>query len=212
MLNNWLSNSWLSEKLRSLDWLIINILFNSLLRDIIDLNFLSNVRDVFSDMFNLLIISVNFFNWDVACLSNILIFSHRSSNWNIFNSLLWDLFDVLSFIRNLNIIDLLFIISISFLDWNVFDVRLILRLWLLINSCWYLIHNLCWDCTKNLLRLNNRLDQRLVYKLCSVLYIWNSWVICWLDKGLWSIYWWVIDCWVDHCWVVDLWLIYWRCW
>ena len=138
------------NNLGSLYWLIINILFNSLLRNIIDLDFLSNVRNVFSDMFNLLIVSVNFFNWDVACLSDILIFSHRSSNWNIFNSLLWDLFDVLSFIRNLDIIDLLFIISISFLDWNVFNVRLILRLWLLIDCGWllynlsWLLYNLCW--------------------------------------------------------------------
>ena len=125
LLNNWLLNCAVCNNLWSLDWLIINKLFNSLLRNIIDFNFLSHVWNVFCDMFNLLIISVLFLNWNIVCFSNSLIFSYLSSDRYIFSSLLWNLFYVLSFIRDLDIIDLLFVISIGFLDGDVFNVWLV---------------------------------------------------------------------------------------
>jgi len=73
-------------------------------------------------MFNLLIISVLFLNWNIVSFSNSLIFSYLSSDRYIFSSLLWNLFNVLSFIRDLDIIHLLFVISIGFLDGDVFNV------------------------------------------------------------------------------------------
>jgi len=84
-------------------------------------------------VFNLLIISVLFLNWDITGIGNSLIFSYRSGNWNIFNSLLGNLFSVLSFIWDLNVVNSLFIVSVSLLDWNIFNVRLILWSWLFEN-------------------------------------------------------------------------------
>jgi hypothetical protein len=158
-LNNRLCNCRIGNNLGSLNRLIINVLFDSLLRNIVDFYFLSNVRDIFSDVFNLLIISVLFFDWDVVGLSHSLILSYGSCNWYIFCSLLGNLFDILSFIRHLNICNLRFIISVSSLHWNVFNVWLSLWLRLLVNGG-RLLHNLLWLQIWRLyilLRLNNRL-------------------------------------------------------
>lgn len=154
-------------------WLIINIselnyilLFNSLLRNIINFNFISNIWNIFSYMLNLLIISVWFRNWNIICLCHCLVLSNCSSYWYIFNSLLWNLFNILSFIWNLNIWNLRFIVNICLLNGNILNIALCL--WLLsLNKC---------SCRNYILNWRyNRLNYRI--QCIDWLDIWNwlSW-------------------------------------
>jgi len=138
LLDHRLVDSWVSNNLFSLSWEILNVLFDSLLWDHINFNFLSSLWNIFSNVFNLLIVCIFSLNWDWSGLSNSLIFSDSSCNWNIFNSLLRYLFSNLSFIRDLDVIYLLFIIGICFGNRNTLDIWLILRLWLLehLSSGW----------------------------------------------------------------------------
>ena len=154
LLNNWLSNGWVSNNLCSLNWLVLNMLFNMLLRNIFYFWYINVLRNIFSNMFNLLIISVDFLNRLVMSLVHSLIFCNWSCYRNIFNSCLRNMFYILSFIRDLMLGDNWFIVSVCFLDWNVLNVWGRLRLGLLYNSCCGLYHNwslkYCW--------LNNRLN------------------------------------------------------
>ena len=149
LLDHRLVDSWMGNNLLSLSWEIFNVLFDSLLWNHINFNFLSGLWNIFSNVFNLLIVCIFSLNWDWSGLSNSLIFSDSSCNWNIFNSLLSYLFSNLSFIRDLDVIYLLFIIGISFGDGDTFDIWLILRLRLLEN-----LGSWC----QRLLWLNNRLS------------------------------------------------------
>ena len=179
-VDNWCCNCWVSNDLRSLNWLIINVLFNSLLWDIFNFSLISVLWNVFCDMFNLLIISVSLLYGLIGNLVNSLIFSHGFNNWNIFSSLLRNIFSVLSLIRNLLLDGNWFIISVSFLDWDIFDVRRWLWLRLSIYNCWlnvrllnYLWLSICW--------LNNRLKQGLSVLLLRnyIAHLWCS--INWLE-------------------------------
>ena len=179
-VDNWLSNCWVSNDLRSLNWLIIDVLFNSLLWDIFNFSLVSVLWNVFCDMFNLLIISVSLLDGLIGNLVYSLIFSHGFNNWNIFSSLLRNIFSILSFVRNLLLDGNWFIISVSFLDWDIFDVRRWLWLRLSIYNCWlnvrllnYLWLSICW--------LNNRLKQGLSVLLLRnyIAHLWCS--INWLE-------------------------------
>jgi len=80
---------------------------------------------------DLLIFGTSFLNWDLINLLHCLIFSNSFCHRNIFNSFLRYLFNNLSLIWYLDIINLLLIISVSFLNWNRFNMRLRWRLRLL---------------------------------------------------------------------------------
>ena len=180
LLDNRLLNSWGSSSYWFLNWLIVNILFNSLLWDIINFSFLSDVWNIFGNVFNLLIVSVSFLDWNITGISNGLIFSYSSSNRDIFNSLLSNLFCILSFIRNLDVVNSWFIVGIGLLNWNVFNIRLGLWFWLFEN----LSLNWLLDNWLNIWLLNywGLLDIGLLW------YIWvlNKSLLNWLsDKSWW---------------------------
>ena len=118
----------------SLDRLVVDVLFDSLLGDKVYFDFLSDLRDVFCDVFYLLVVGVSFFDWDVVGLSDCLILSYSSGDWNVFGSLLGNLFDVLSLVRDLDVTHLGFVVSVSLLYRDVLNVRLGLGLGLLENS------------------------------------------------------------------------------
>jgi hypothetical protein len=158
--------------LLSLNWLILNMLFNSFLCNIFNFWYIDILRNIFSNMFNLLIISVNFLNGLIMSLVYSLVFSNSSSDWYILYYLLWVMFNILSFVRNLMLSHNWFIVSVCFLDWNVLNVWGWLWLWLLDNSgCWLGHHN--WGL--NYSWLDNWLDHWL-----SVLMN-----ILWLNIGCW---------------------------
>ena len=134
LLDHRLCDGWVGDHLGSLNWLIINELFDSLLGDHIDFNFLSDLGNIFGHVLNLLIIGVDSLDWYVVGLGDGLVFSDSSGDWYVFSSLLGNLFDVLSFIRNLDVADLGFVISVALLDGNVLNVGLGLGLWLLVDG------------------------------------------------------------------------------
>ena len=84
-------------------------------------------------MFNLLIVGVLSLDGLVMSLVNGLVFSDGSGDWYIFNSLLGNMFHILSFIGYLVLSDNCFIISVSFLNGDILNVALSLGLSLLDN-------------------------------------------------------------------------------
>ena len=113
-------------------------MLDTLLWYIINFDLLSYIGYIFSNMLYLLIICIDFFYRDVVSLSYFLIFCNRSCDRDILCCLLCYLFYILSLIRNLNIGNLWFIISVCSLNWNILYERLSLWLRLLVNGCWLL--------------------------------------------------------------------------
>ena len=146
LLDHGLLNGGVGNNLGSLDGLVINVSFNSLLGNIFNFSFISVLGNMFGDVFDLLIVSVLFLHGLISGLFNSLIFGHGFDDGDIFGSLLGNIFGNLSFIRNLNLGNNGFIISVGFFNWDVLNIRLSLRLRLLVND----------------LGLNNGLDQRLL--------------------------------------------------
>ena len=146
LLNHRLVNGGVSNNLGSLDGLIVNVSFNSFLRNIFDFGFISILGNIFSDMLDLLIVGIGLLDGLISGLFNSLVFSHGLGNGDVFSSLLGDIFGILSFIRNLVLGDNWFIINILFLDGDIFNIRGGLRLGLLVDN----------------LGLNNGLDQGLL--------------------------------------------------
>lgn len=166
LINNWCSNSGMSHNILSYNRMIINMLFNSMLGNVFNFSFMSHLWVIFSDMLDLLIISVRLLNRLVMNLLDSLIFSYGFGNWYILGLLLGDVFCVLSFIRNLMVGCNRFIISVGLLNGNMLNVRMRLRLRLSVNNSW-----------------SNRLIQRMLNNWCLV----NWCVINWLtgNNVLW---------------------------
>lgn len=135
LLNNRLCDSGVSDDLLSLNGLIINILFNSLLWNIFDFGFISVLRNVFSNMLNLLIIGILSLNGLIWNLVNGLILSHSLDYWYVLGFLLGYVFSVLSFIWNLLLNGHWLVISVGLLNWNIFNIRARLRLRLCVHNC-----------------------------------------------------------------------------
>ena len=161
LLDEGLCDSGVCDHLSSLDWLIINVLLDSLLGDHIDFNFLSDLGDVFGHMLDLLVVGVDSLDWDVVGLGDSLVFSDGSGDGDVLGSLLSNLFDVLSFVRNLDVADLGFVVSVGLLDRDVLDVRLGLGLRLLVHGGRGL--------DDGRLRLHDRLNQRVLNVLNRLL-------------------------------------------
>jgi hypothetical protein len=140
LLDQRLCDSGIGDDLSSLDWLIIDVLFDSLLWDHIDFDFLSDLGNIFGHMFDLLVIGVDSFYGDIISLGDCLVLGDSSGDGHIFGSLLGNLFDVLAFVGNLDVADLGLVVSVGFLDRDVFDVGLGLRLRLLVDGCRGLDH------------------------------------------------------------------------
>ena len=134
LLNNGLLDSGVSNNLRSLDGLVVNVSFNSSLRNVFNFLFMSMLGNIFSNVLNLLIISVSLLDRLIMSLFNSLVFSDSSGHGYVLSSLLSDLFNILSFIRNLMLSDNGFIIGIGLLDRDVLDIRGGLRLRLRLNN------------------------------------------------------------------------------
>ena len=161
LLNHGLVHSAISNNLRSLDGLIVNVGFNSVLRNIFDLSLVSVLGNIFGNVFHLLVISVTFLNGLIIGLVYGLIFGNSFGNGDIFSDCLSNVFSYLTFIRNLMLGDHWFIVSVGLLNWNILNMGLSLRLWLSIND---VLHRLL---VRNILRLdhgwlNDRLNQRLL--------------------------------------------------
>ncbi len=118
----WLSYCWLSNNLGPLNWLIFNVGFNLFLRDIFYFFFVSILRHIFCNMFNLLIVGISFGYRLVVCLINRLIFCDSSGNWNIFSNLLRNIFSNLSFNRDLGLHSNRLIINIGSLNRNMLNI------------------------------------------------------------------------------------------
>lgn len=126
LVNLGLSNGGVGNNLGSLDGLIVNKGFNSVLRDIFNLGFISILGNIFGDMFDLLIVGIGLLNGLIDSLVHGLVFGDSSGDWHVFSSGLGNVFSVLSFIWNLLLNNLSFIVNISFLDRNILNVRAIL--------------------------------------------------------------------------------------
>ena len=188
-VDNWCSNCWVSNDLRSLNWLIINVLFNSLLWDIFNFSLVSVLWNVFCDMFNLLIISVSLLYGLIGNLIYGLVFSHGLDNWYIFSFLLRYVFGILSLIWNLLLDGNWFIISVGLLYWDILNIRGCLWLRLSIYNSWLdirLLNNLWLD----IRWLNNWLEQWLSELLLgnNVASLWGSvnWSVLWALYLKWS--------------------------
>jgi hypothetical protein len=152
LLDEGLCDSGVGDHLSPLDWLVVNVLFYSLLGDQVHFDFLSDLRDVFSDMLDLLVVGVDSLDGDVVGLGHGLVLSDCPGDWHVLGPLLGDLLDVLSLVGHLYVTHLCFVVSVRFLNRDVLDVRLGLRLRLLVHSCRGLHH----------LRLHDRLNQRVL--------------------------------------------------
>ena len=161
LLDDGLGDSGVRDDLGSLHWLIIDVLFDSLLGDHIDFDFLSDLGDEFGHVFNLLVVGVDSFDGDVVGLGDGLVLCDGSGDGDVLGSLLGNLFDVLSLVGHLDVADLGFVVGVGLLDRDVLDVRLGLRLRLLVNGGGGLDHRR--------LRLHDRLNQRVLHVLHRLL-------------------------------------------
>ena len=113
----------MGDNLRSLDGMILNMLFNSLLGNVFNFGLISVYWVMFSDMFDLLVVSVRFLDGLIMNLADSLVFSHGLGDGNVFSFLLWNVLGVLSFIGNLMLSGDWLVISVGLLNWDVFNER-----------------------------------------------------------------------------------------
>ena len=92
------------------------------MRSILHSGFITDHRDVLSAVFDLSVISVGHLNGRVGCMLNGLIISDGFGNFHMFADGGDVVFDIFAFVRHAFIIDVCFIVSVIFLDWNVFHV------------------------------------------------------------------------------------------
>jgi hypothetical protein len=134
LLDYRLGDGGVGENLSSLDRLVVDVLFDSLLGDEVYFDFLSDLGHEFGDVFDLLVVSVDSFDRDVVGLCDGLILGDGSGDGHVLGPLLGDLFDILALVGHLDVADLGFVVGVGLLDRNVLDVRLGLRLGLLVHG------------------------------------------------------------------------------
>jgi hypothetical protein len=161
LLDQRLGDSGVRDDLGSLHRLVVDVLFDSLLGDHIDFDFLSDLGDVFGDVFDLLVVSVDSFDRDVVGLCDGLVLGDGSGDGHVLGPLLGDLFDVLALVGHLDVADLGFVVGVGLLDRDVLDVRLGLRLGLLVHGGGRLDHGR--------LGLHDRLNQGVLHVLHRLL-------------------------------------------
>lgn len=134
LLDYRLGDGGVGENLSSLDRLVVDVLFDSLLGDEVYFDFLSDLGHEFGDVFDLLVVSVDSFDRDVVGLCDGLVLGDGSGDGHVLGPLLGDLFDVLALVGHLDVADLGFVVGVGLLDRDVLDVRLGLRLGLLVHG------------------------------------------------------------------------------
>lgn len=133
-LNLWCLNSSMSYDLTPLSRIIIakslikKVLFNSFGRNILNSSFVSVLRNIFCNMFNLLIISIELFDGLILNRVYGFILNHSFGYGHIFCSGLRNIFDILSFVRYLLLNSNRFIVNVSLFNRYMLDVRSHLRL------------------------------------------------------------------------------------
>jgi hypothetical protein len=110
------------DNLGSLNRLILHMLFNSFLRNIFNFRYVNVLRNILSYVFDLLIVGIGSLNRLVVSLLNGLILGHSSGDWDVFDSLLRDMFHILSFVGHLVLCDYWFVVGVCFLDRDVLNV------------------------------------------------------------------------------------------
>ena len=108
--------------------LIKKVLFNSFGRNILNSSFVSVLRNIFCNMFNLLIISIELFDGLILNRVYGFILNHSFGYGHIFCSGLSNIFDILSFVRYLLLNSNRFIVNVSLFNRYMLDVRSHLRL------------------------------------------------------------------------------------
>jgi hypothetical protein len=122
LLDHGLGNGGVGDHLLSLHGLVVNVGFNSVLGDILDLGLVSVLGHVLGDVFDLLVVSVGLLHGLVRSLVHGLVLSDGLGHGDVLGSLLGNVFSDLSFIRNLLLGDNGFVIGVSLLDGDVLDV------------------------------------------------------------------------------------------
>jgi len=110
-----------------LNWYVLNRLLLILIRNIFSNCFISDMRDIFSFMFNLLIVGIWHINWLINSMLNSLIVGYDFLNWNLYSQSCCMLFSISSVIRNLFMGNNRGEVSVIFLQRNVFHIGLCLR-------------------------------------------------------------------------------------
>ena len=118
-------------------YLIYKLLVDLICWDIFCYNFISYSWNKFCSIFYLFVISIRHLNWLKICKLYCLIICHSFSdrNWNSQTSLM--LFFIVSFISYMLMSYYWFIICVVFLNWNIFNFYIWLRLWL----CYHIFYS-----------------------------------------------------------------------
>ena len=133
LLDDGLLDSGVGDDVHSLHGLVVNVLLNSLLRDVLDLSLVSVLGYVLGDVLNLLVVSVGSLHGLVIDILDSLVLSDGLGDGHHLGPLLGHVLGHLSLVRHLALGGHGLVVGVSLLNRDVLNVRSRLRLLLLLR-------------------------------------------------------------------------------